>query len=173
VAVQPEAGADPAAVARRITAAVAGVEALTRAQAVDASPGVASVRSSLSVVLALAYAVVGLVTGFFFLILTVQKTAALTLLRALGAPAPFLVRALLAQVAFVVFGGAAAAAALFEVVARVGDIGVSVDLPAASIAATAAGVTVLGGLSALAAVRRILRLDPMAAATGSALGGLE
>lgn len=173
VAARPAPGVDPAGLARRITAAVSGVEALTRDQAVDASPGVSSVRSSLSVVLALAYAVVGLVTGFFFLILTVQKTAALTLLRALGAPAGYLVRSLLTQVGVVVGGGVLVAAGLFEIVVRVGDVGVEVELSGGALAATAAGVGFLGGLSALAAVRRILRLDPMAAATGPTLGGLR
>ena len=65
------------------------------------APGVSSVQSSFAIVLALAVAVVALVTGFFFLILTVQKTAPLTLLHAVGAPAGYLVRGLLQQVALV------------------------------------------------------------------------
>ena len=173
VAVEPGPGVDPAALARRIATAVDGVEALTRRQAVESSPGVAAVRSSFSVVLALAYAVVGLVTGFFFLILTVQKTAALTLLRALGAPARLLVRSLLLQVVAVVGGGVLIATALLALAGRLGGSGVSVEVSVPVVAATGAAVLVLGGLSALAAVRRILRLDPMAAAAGGTLGGLR
>jgi putative ABC transport system permease protein len=134
---------------------------------------VAAVRSSFSVVLALAYAVVGLVTGFFFLILTVQKTAALTLLRALGAPARLLVRSLLIQVVAVVGGGVLIATALLALAGRLGGSGVSVEVSVPVVAATGAAVLVLGGLSALAAVRRILRLDPMAAASGGTLGGFR
>jgi putative ABC transport system permease protein len=173
VAVEPAPGVDPGALARRIAATVDGVEVLTRGQAVDASPGVAAVRSSFSVVLALAYAVVGLVTGFFFLILTVQKTAALTLLRALGAPAGLLVRSLVIQVGVVVVVGVFVATALLALAGVLGGSGVSVTVSIPVVAASGAAVLVLGGLSALAAVRRILRLDPMAAAAGGTLGGLR
>ena len=173
VAVEPAPGVVPAALARRIDAAVDGVETLTRRQAVDASPGVSAVRSSFAIVLALAYAVVGLVTGFFFLILTVQKTASLTLLRALGAPARLLVRSLLIQVVVVVGGGVLVATALLALAGWIGGSGVSVEVSVPVVAATGSGVLVLGGLSALSAVRRILRLDPMAAAAGGTLGGLR
>ncbi len=101
VAVIPNAGVSPQAVADAINAAVPGVEALTRSQAVTSAPGVSSVQSSFAIVLALAVAVVALVTGFFFLILTVQKSASLTLLHAVGAPAGYLIRNLLQQVTLV------------------------------------------------------------------------
>ena len=83
MAVQVLAGESPVDVAARIDAAVDGVEALTRQQAVDESPGVSSVRSSFAIVLALFYLVVPLVTGLFFLIVTFQKASSLTLLRAI------------------------------------------------------------------------------------------
>lgn len=173
VAVRPARGADPADLARRITEAVPGVEALTRQQAVDASPGVSSVRSSFAVVLGLAYAVVALVLGFFFLILTVQKTAALTLLRALGAPAGLLVRGLLTQVFVIGAAGLAVAAGLLALAARIGGTGVTVEVTAPAVLGTGAAVLVLGAVAALAAMRRIVRLDPMDATSGAALGGIR
>ncbi|HEY5155434.1 MAG TPA: hypothetical protein VIJ47_11910, partial [Acidimicrobiales bacterium] len=74
VAVIPAAGVTPQTVAASINATVPGVDAMTRSDAVANAPGVSSVQSSFAIVLALAVAVVALVTGFFFLILTVQKT---------------------------------------------------------------------------------------------------
>ena len=101
VAVAVADGQSPADVAARITSSVDGVEALTRQQAVDGSPGVSAVRSSFVVILGLFYLVVPLVTGLFFLILTFQKANALTLLRAIGAPSRRLVNSLLIQVVVV------------------------------------------------------------------------
>jgi putative ABC transport system permease protein len=112
----PAIGVDPSTLAARIDAAVPGVETLTRSAAVENSPGVAQVRSSFNLVLALNIAVVPLVIGLFFLIITFQKTAALTLLRAIGAPARVLGSALVIQAVSVItvgmtIGAAAVAAA--------------------------------------------------------------
>ena len=54
-AVQLEPGVTPEEAVRRINDRVEGVEALTRQQAVDGSPGVSSVRSSFAVILGLFY----------------------------------------------------------------------------------------------------------------------
>ena len=67
-------------------------------EAADEAPGVAQVRQSFQVIFLLYGLVVPLVTGLFFLIITIQKAGALTLLRAIGAPARRLVTALLVQV---------------------------------------------------------------------------
>lgn len=167
VAVQVADGADPADVAEAITAAVGGTEALTRQQAVDESPGVSAVRQSFSVILLLFYLVAPLVTGLFFLIVTFQKAGALTLLRAIGAPAGLLVRSLVAQVAAVVVAGAAVAVGLFWLTTRtvIGSISVPFDLGA--IGFTVGLVLVLALVTSLAAIRRVLRIEPIAATTGA------
>lgn len=166
VAVRVQPGSDPAAVAAAIDAAVDGVEALTRTQAVDGSPGVSSVRSSFAVILALFYLVVPLVTGLFFLIVTFQKASALTLLRAIGAPASVLVRGLLVQVVLVMVVGAVIAFGLYAgSLQGVKNLGVRVDL--ASVLVTSVVVLVLALLTSLVAVRRVLRIDPLAATTGA------
>ena len=82
-----------------------GVEALDRATAADSLPGVSGVTTSFTIILTLAFVVVTLVVGIFFVILTVQKSTSLTLLRAIGADAGFLTRSLLVQVVAVVLGG--------------------------------------------------------------------
>lgn len=166
VAVQVGSGSTADDVASAITQAVAGTEALTRQQAVDGSPGVSSVRQSFSVILLLFYLVVPLVTGLFFLIVTFQKANSLTLLRAIGSPAGVLVRALLTQVVLVVIGGGVIATALFALSAgATNSLGVRPE--PGPIIVSVALVLALALLTSLAAVRRVLRIDPIAATTGA------
>ncbi|MFN0090575.1 MAG: peptide ABC transporter permease [Acidimicrobiales bacterium] len=167
LALRPAPGETSAELAARINQAVPGVEALTRSQAVASSPGVAAVRQSFSVVLALFYLVAPLVIGLFFLIVTFQKAPSLTLLRAVGAPARLLVSGLLVQVAAVVVGGVLAAALLFAAAAP-GVRNVGVRVTPGPILATGAVVLALALAASLAAVRRVLAIDPIDA-TGAAL----
>jgi putative ABC transport system permease protein len=166
VAVRVADGASAAGVADAITAAVPGTEALTRQAAVDESPGVSAVRSSFSVILLLFYLVVPLVTGLFFLIVTFQKAGALTLLRAIGSPAGPLVRALLIQVVAVVLVGGVIATLLFWLTSgATNSLGVTVQ--AGPVLTTVGVVLALALLTSVAAVRRVLRIDPIAATTGA------
>ncbi len=165
-AVQLEPGVTPEEAVRRINDRVDGVEALTRQQAVDGSPGVSSVRSSFAVILGLFYLVVPLVTGLFFLIVTFQKASALTLLRAIGARASTLVKALLVQVVFVMLLGSVIAFGLYALsIQGVKNLGVQVEL--LPVIVTSAVVLVLALGTSLFAVRRVLRLDPLSATTGA------
>jgi putative ABC transport system permease protein len=166
IAIKVAAGASAGDVAARINATVDGVEALTRQQAVDGSPGVSSVRQSFALILGLFYLVVPLVTGLFFLIVTFQKASALTLLRAIGAPAGVLVRSLLVQVVLVTGLGSVVAFGLYAgALQGVKNLGVHVEVMPAVV--TAAVVLVLALLTSLVAVRRVLRIDPIAATTGA------
>lgn len=166
IAIRVADGSSPGSVAAAINASVTGVEALTRQQAVDSSPGVSSVRQSFTIILALFYLVVPLVTGLFFLIVTFQKASALTLLRAIGAPAGVLVRALLVQVVLVVVVGSVIAAGLYAgAIQGVDNLGLRVEWT--PIVITSAVVLALALLTALAAVRRVLRIDPIEATTGA------
>jgi putative ABC transport system permease protein len=169
---QSEAGVDASELARRIERAVPGVDALDRAAAVAASPGVQPVRQSFSIILFLTFLVVTLVTGFFFLILTVQKQGALTLLRAIGAPRSFLVRALLVQVVIVILGGLVVGTALLTLASAGSSTTFPVEIDPRLIATS--GIIVLGlALAAsLVAVRRVVRVDPADAVAKPVLGGL-
>lgn len=155
--------ADPAVVARRITRQVDGVEAADRDRAADEAPGVASVSQSFGVILLLTYVIATIVIGFFFLILTVQKTPALTLLRAIGAPAGRLVGALAVQVLAVVGGGLVLGTALATLALVVFDPGIDATVRPGSLLFTVVGLLVLAGLAAAGAGRRIARLDPVTA----------
>lgn len=105
IGVSPAAGVTPGQLTARINDASGEADALTRAQTAEESPGVAQVKRSFQLIFLLFALVVPLVTGLFFLIITLQKSRSLTLLRAIGAPARVLVRALLVQV-LVIIGGA-------------------------------------------------------------------
>jgi putative ABC transport system permease protein len=163
VAVHPDEGVDSSALAARITMQVDGVEALERSEAVDSLPGVAGVKSSFAIVLALAFVVVTLVVGIFFVILTVQKASALTLLRAIGADRWYLTRALLVQVLIVVVGGVALGALLLWLATLASSDTFPISFDASTVVSRGAAVTVLALTASLAAMRRVLRLDPVEA----------
>jgi putative ABC transport system permease protein len=163
VAVDVADDVEAATVAERVDDEVDGVQAVTRAQAADEAPGVESVSQSFGVVLLLTYVVATIVIGFFFVILTVQKTATLTLLRAVGTRARSLVAALAVQVAVVVGAGIAAGAALAAVALEVSDIGIEARVEGAALATTAVVVVALSALACVGAARRIAQLDPVAA----------
>ena len=109
----PAEGTTPAEIATAINAGSDDLDALTRQQAADQSPGVAQVRQSFQIIFLLYGLVVPLVTGLFFLIITIQKAGSLTLLRAIGAPARRLVNALLVQVLIIVGLGLVLGTALY------------------------------------------------------------
>lgn len=174
VTLAPAAPGDDVAVAQgRIEDGVPGTRALTRQEAADAVPGVDAIGQSFAVILLLAFAVVGLVTGIFFLILTVQKAEALTLLRAVGASTRDVVTPLLVQVVLVTVGGVLVGTALLAAAAAAGSGGgLAIRVDPGLVAGTGTGVLVLGLLASLAAVRRVLAIEPFeVTTTGNAGGG--
>ena len=166
IGVSPAAGVTPAELATRINDASADADALTRSQAADASPGVSQVKQSFQLIFLLFALVVPLVTGLFFLIITLQKSRSLTLLRAIGAPASVLVRSLLVQVLIIIGGGIVLGTLLFVPLtqATLGSLSLSFDPRAVLL--WAALLLILGLVSAVAAARRVLAIDPIEATTG-------
>ncbi len=171
VAVDPAAGVEPEALAASINRAVSGVEALDRDTAVASLPGVQPVSQSFAIILFLAFLVVTLVTGFFFLILTVQKASALALLRAIGASGGSLVRALLIQVVLVVVGGIIVGTALVALASLGSSPTFPISIESRTVLGSGTLVLVLALLSSLVAVRRVLRVDPVDAVSPPAMGG--
>jgi putative ABC transport system permease protein len=172
VGVEPEPGVSPVALAADITGAVDGVKALDRQAAVDGIPGVSSIRQSFAIILGLAFVVVALLTGFFFLILTVQKATALTLLRAVGASSSYLLRNLALQVVSVILAGVAIAVALLLVAAGPASSGsFEVAVEPSVVAITAAALLLLGLVAAVGSMRRVAKLDPSSATAARSAGG--
>ncbi|WP_370651293.1 FtsX-like permease family protein [Iamia sp. SCSIO 61187] len=166
IGVAPEDGVSEAELVERINDASADADALTRQEAADEAPGVSQVRQSFQVLFLLYGLVVPLVMGLFFLIITFQKAASLTLLRAIGARSGTLVRSLLVQVLIVIVGGLALGTALYAPLSqlRVGSIALRFDVGA--VVFWSVLLLVLGLLSAVVAARRVLAIDPIEATTG-------
>lgn len=170
IGVRPSPGTTPQALVRRINAASPQADALTRPDAAQNTPGVGSVRKSFNVIFLLFAGVVPLVAGLFFLIITLQKARALTLLRAIGAPSGVLVRSLLVQVLMVLGAGIVLGTLMWLPVsqATVGQLSLTFDV--GTLLFWAALLLALGLASALVAARRVLAIDPVEATTGG--GGL-
>ena len=163
VVANPDPGVSPATVADRINRQVAGVQALDRATAVTSLPGVAAVTTSFNIIQGLAFIVVTLVVGIFFVILTVQKAAALTLLRAIGAGTGELVRSLLVQVLVVMIAAIGVGAFFLLVASLASGSSFPISFDPVMVLTRGAVIIVLALLASLAAIRRVLKIDPIAA----------
>ncbi len=157
------AGSDPLSVVDDVNAAVEGVEAVDKAAAIDGLPGVGQITQSFNILYVLLYIVVAIVTGVFFLILTVQKEKALILLRALGAASSDIVKSVLIQVLVVVGSGA-----VVGTLVTAGLLNLTTDLFGATLdprttVITIAAIVVLGLAASVGAVRRVLAIDPLEA----------
>jgi putative ABC transport system permease protein len=170
VAVEVAPGSSAAAVRDEINGRIHGVEALTRDQAVRESPGVASVGASLGAVVFLCFLVVAIVAGLFFLILTVQKASALTLLRAIGIRSGALARSLVVQVVIVVAGGIAVGGLLTTGALAASSASLGATLTSQQLAETGAIVLVLAIVASLGAIRRVLRIEPIRATIPGGVG---
>ncbi|HET6715088.1 MAG TPA: ABC transporter permease [Actinomycetota bacterium] len=172
VAVHPAPGADPEAAVAAIDGSVEGVEAVATQTAIDNLPGVESISQSFAVILLLAFIVVVLVTWVFFLILTVQKTQSLTLLRAVGASSRYLLANIALQVTIVTVAGVVIASLLLVLATRGGSGGLEVSASPRLILTTGAAILVLALISSVASMRRVAKLDPFGATQRQAGGGL-
>jgi len=172
LALTPAEGVSASELAARINDQVDGVEALTRSQAVSEAPGVSSVKTSFQLILALAFLVVAVVIGFFFLILTVQKLSTLTVLRAIGAPTSYLVRALLTQIGLVVGIGVVLGGLLTYAAVKGASAGLPISIDPRALVVSAAGVVLLALVGSLFTLLRVARIDPASVMNRQNTGGL-
>ncbi len=170
LAVAPANGVRDADLVQRINAISDDLDALLRDDAANKAPGVSTVRQSFTLIFLLYGLVVPFVTGLFFLIVTFQKAAALTLLRAIGAPARKLVTALLLQVVIVIAGGLAVGIALYVPVSRLQLGGITLRFETGAVIFWSVVFIVFGLASSLFSARRVLRIDPIKATTGAGVG---
>jgi putative ABC transport system permease protein len=167
--VAPADGTAAAVLVDSIDARSDDLQALTRDQAADDAPGVSQVRQSFQVIFLLYALVVPFVTGLFFLIVTVQKAGALTLLRAIGAPGRRLVAALLVQVVVIVGLGLLVGIALYTPLTLVSATALGLRFETAAVLGWSVVLLVLGLVSSLLAARRVLAIDPVMATAGAGL----
>ena len=149
--------------AAAIDRTVDGVDAADLQRALDGLPGVDAISQSFAIILLLAFIVVVLVTWVFFLILTVQKTQSLTLLRAVGASNRYLLANIALQVTIVTVAGIAVASVLLVLATRNGSGGLDVSASPRTIVTTGAAILALALVASIASMRRVARLDPFAA----------
>ena len=166
LAVAPAKGATPESVAAAINDSSPDADALTRADAAANSPGVAQVTRSFQVIFVLYGLVVPLVTGLFFLILTLQKARSLTLLRAIGARTSVLAGSLLTQVVLVVGLGIGLGVALYVPVSQSRVGGLTLRFDPTTVITWSVLLLLLALVSAVASLRRVLRIDPIDATAG-------
>lgn len=168
LAVVPADGVSEAEVVTAINALSLDLDALTKNDAADQTPGVSQVRQSFQVIFLLYGLVIPCVTGLFFLIVTFQKAGALTLLRAIGAPAGRLVSALLIQSGMVLGAGFLIGLALYFPVSQQRLGGIPLRFETSAVIFWAILLAVLGIGSSLLSARRVLAIDPIEATTGGA-----
>jgi putative ABC transport system permease protein len=99
---------------------------------------------------------------------TFQKAGALTLLRAIGAPAKRLVASLLLQAVMIVSAGFAIGVALYFPVSQQRLGGIPLRFETSAVIAWGLILFVLGVGSSLLSARRVLAIDPIEATTGGA-----
>ncbi len=158
-------GADPATVAAAISEAVPDAVGYTRADAVAAIPGIDSISQSFGILQGLTFLIAVVVIGFFFLILTVQKLRAITVLRAIGTPTARLGGSLLVQIAVVVIVASALAVLLTLGAVQGINTGIPVTISVPVVLGVSLAVLAFAMLSGLLSIRRLARIDP-ATATG-------
>ncbi|MFW2332751.1 ABC transporter permease [Ilumatobacter sp.] len=168
MAVSPADGLSAADVVERINAQSQDLDALTKDAAADETPGVSQIQQSFTIIFLLYGLVIPCVTGLFFLIVTFQKSDALTLLRAIGAPAGKLVRSLLFQAVLIIGAGYLLGLALYTPVSQQRLGGIPLRFETNAVIFWAVVLLVLGTASALFSARRVLAIDPIEATTGGA-----
>ncbi|MGE0881724.1 MAG: FtsX-like permease family protein [Acidimicrobiia bacterium] len=166
IALRPAAGVSDATLVDNVNALSPDVDALTRSDAANKTPGVAQVRQSFLVIFLLYGLVVPFVTGLFFLIITFQKAGALTLLRAIGAPARKLIGALFVQVLAVVGIGYLLGLALYYPISQMKLGGIHLRFQTGAVVFWAVVLVVFAIASAWFSVKRVLRIEPVQATTG-------
>lgn len=156
-------GQDAETVAAAVTASVPDATGYTKAQAVALIPGIESISQSFGILVGLTFIIGIVVIGFFFLILTVQKMKAFTLLRAIGSSSARLAASVALQIVVVVLVASAIALVLTVLAVRGLNTGIPVALEPSLVIGTIAAVLIFSLFAGLLSVRRIVRIDPATA----------
>jgi putative ABC transport system permease protein len=172
LAVQPAGDTTIATVIDNINK-VPGLDAMTKEAAAKAAPGRAAIESAFLSVMLLFYVVVGVVIGFFFLTITLQKEQSITMLRAVGANASYLIWSLLFEVAVVMTGGIIIGIGLLYLIKPMLRNIVIINVDPVGIAVTALPALLVALAGTLPPIRRMVRTDPNAVVSRPALGSVR
>ena len=164
VAVNVAPGRSVPAVTAAIERSQPQLEALSRGEAVASIPGASSVSQSFNLIVGITFVIVVVVTGFFFLILTVQKLRVFTGLRALGATTGYLASSLVVQVVVVVVVASLLATGLLALAGLNSSAAFPIGVDTRLVVTATVAVLACSLAVSLMSVRRIARLDPVEAA---------
>ncbi|MFD7256936.1 ABC transporter permease [Streptomyces sp. NPDC059874] len=142
----------------------AGTKAQTVDEALGAIGSYQAENGSLQLMRGFLFAISALVIGAFFTVWTIQRSADIAVLKALGASTPYLLKDALGQAVVMLAIGTGLGTALaagFGALISGGDVPFVLD--AATVLAPAAIMIVLGALGAALSIRRITAVDPLTA----------
>jgi putative ABC transport system permease protein len=144
-----------------------GTTTVERADAVRGIGSYAAENGSLQMVRGFLYAICALVVGAFFSIWTIQRGPDIAVLKALGASTAVLLRDAVAQAAVLLGVGVAVGSALVVGIGSAIAAAVPFVLDATTVLLPAATIVAVGTAGAAVAVRRLVRVDPLAALGGA------
>jgi putative ABC transport system permease protein len=167
ILVTPEEGAEPAALADAIDAAVPEVSALTIPEAIAGIPGVTQQDSVFTSIIGVTFAVAGIVVALFFALLTIERIGLLGVLKAIGASSRTLAAGLTLQAVLIASGALVLGSLLAVLLARVIPDTVPLTLSPGRFVFTAAGLIIAALIGSAISFRRIVRIDPASAVGGA------
>jgi putative ABC transport system permease protein len=142
----------------------AGTDSMTLSESFGASPGYTAETSTLKLIRYFLYAISALVVGAFFTVWTIQRKHEIAVMRAMGAPTGFLLRDGLSQALILLLLAVGAGTAVgVGVGSLVGGGGVPFALEAPAVAGAVVLLVALGLVGAVAAIVRIVAVDPLTA----------
>ena len=151
-------GADIAAADGRI-----GTDTVERDDSLAAIGAYTSENGSLQLMRGFLFAISALVIGAFFTVWTIQRSADVAVLKALGASTRYLLGDALGQALVLLVAGTAVGTGIAAAVGAAVAGTVPFVLTAGSVLAPSGVLVVLGALGAVLAVRRITSVDPLIA----------
>ncbi|MFE9692194.1 ABC transporter permease [Micromonospora sp. NPDC005806] len=146
------------------TDTAAGTKSVTIDDSLSAIGSYSSENGSLQLMRGFLFGIAALVIGAFFSVWTIQRSADVAVLKALGGSTAYLLRDALGQaVVLLAAGTAVGSGAAAGLGALVAETAVPFRLTAATVVGPAVVIIVLGALGAALSVRRITSVDPLTA----------
>ncbi|MET9632923.1 FtsX-like permease family protein [Lentzea sp. NPDC006480] len=143
--------------------AKAGTRTVTKAGSLQAIGSYRSENGSLQLMRGFLFVISALVIGAFFTVWTIQRSADIAVLKALGTSTATLLADALGQALVLLVTGTAIGTALAATIGLAMDDSVPFLLEPATVLTPAATTVLLGALGAALAVRRVVTVDPLTA----------
>ncbi len=143
---------------------------VTRTAAFDGSPGYKEETGTLVMIEGFLYVIAGMLVAAFFTVWTIQRTAEIGLLKALGARTGYVVRDAIGQAAIVLVGATALGLGLGLGLGAAMPGNAPFALKPVPVLGAGALLVVMGLLGSAVSIRRIAKIDPLIALTGGNAG---